>query len=167
MSRASLPAFSLVELLVVMVLSSIIIGIIYFSYSTITSYQLRLTNQKRLAEDSATLYFVLKKDVQQSEAVRAVSPETIVCERSFGLISYGFHHGYVLRQQLERIDTFLLRFERPRFFQQKKLLEAYPFLVDEIQLRPQVNDDTTLSTTIFKYYDAAMLIQMTQKDTVQ
>jgi prepilin-type N-terminal cleavage/methylation domain-containing protein len=167
MSRASVPSFSLVELLVVMVLSSIIVGVIYFSYATIVSYQLRLSNQKRLVEDAATLYFILKKDVQQSTCVRAISHETILCERSLGTVNYGFYDGYVLRQQLDRIDTFRLRFEAPKFYQQTKQLGVFPAIVDEIQLTRQATDEASTNISICKYYDAAMLIQLTATDSIQ
>jgi type II secretory pathway pseudopilin PulG len=167
MSRVSVPAFSLVELLLVMVLSSIIVGIIYFSYSTISAYQIKLSSQKRIAEDAATLYFILKKDVQQSEVVLATSPETILCKQLLGNTSYSFYHRYVLRQQVERVDTFIMRFERPRFFQQGVLKEVYPFVVDEILLTPQGDNTTAVNTTVFKYYDAAMLIEINPNDTIQ
>jgi prepilin-type N-terminal cleavage/methylation domain-containing protein len=167
MTRSSLPAFSLPEMLVVMVLSSIIVSIIYFSFQTISSYQVRLSNQKKSAEDAGTLYYILKKDVQQCNAVKALDDDEILCEYWAGSnVSYAFLSDYTLRTQQSRIDTFTCAFTIPVFSFEDKPVSHYPATISEIRLPRAENSTGPLNILLYKYYDAASLLDLTKTDSL-
>jgi prepilin-type N-terminal cleavage/methylation domain-containing protein len=167
MIPSRLSAFSLPETLVVMVLSSIIVSIIYFSFQTISSYQVRLTNQKQQAEDAGTLYYLLKKDFQQSVSVKALDDDRMKCEYwNDANVVYIFQTEYVLRQQSERMDTFRMAFDVPTFLQQGNVVSDYPVVIDEALLRQNRAGGKSLDFSFYKYYDAASLLQMVKTDSL-
>lgn len=165
MYRSRLPAFSLVEMLVVMVLSTIIVGIIYFSFSTIQSYQSQLIRQKQAAEDFSTLYYIVKRDVQLSSIVRAPSNAVITCEYPEKQVEYSFFDNRVVRRQQERVDTFRLAFS-PQLLRAGKLLSEFPAVVDEVRLATGTDSSGFNQLTVYKYYDAATLVPLTEIDSL-
>ena len=101
MSRIShkVHSFSLIELLVVMVLSSIIVSIIYFSYYTVSKYQISLTAKLRGFDDVSELYFLLKKDIYRSKKINSFDEENLICsvEGIGANVHYIFSASYIVR----------------------------------------------------------------------
>jgi len=150
-----------------MVLSTIIVGIIYFSFTTVQTYQANLASQKQSAEDVATLYYVLKKDIQQSTIVRASSKNVISCEYPLKKnVVYEFYDSYVVRHQVERVDSFSFGFEAGLYWTDT-LVAKFPAAVDEVRLAASKKNTVPAALTLHKFYDAATLIPLTEKDTLK
>jgi prepilin-type N-terminal cleavage/methylation domain-containing protein len=166
MFRSKMASFSLVEMLVVMVLSSIIVGIIYFSFSTISSYERRLSRQKKAVEGLETFYYILKKDLQQSNQIAALNRDELRCGYHSGnTIEYRFFPDLVVRTQLSRTDTFASAFSAPVFLKAGKMISSYPDIIDELQLDAG-GKEMPFRILLLKSYDAASLIDLTKPDSL-
>jgi len=163
----SLPSFSLIEMLVVMVLSSIIVGIIYFSYYTLYTYQVSLSKRYKGFEDISTLYFQLKTDVDRCDRVDASDGNTLRFKipKPDTEIHYFFSTSYVAREQAGRIDTFYCRLQNPVFMLKGNSLADRSAQVDEIQIGVG-QLPVEVNVHIYKQYDVASLLETVQKDTM-
>jgi prepilin-type N-terminal cleavage/methylation domain-containing protein len=161
-----ITAFSLIEMLVVLVLSSLVVTIIYFVYYTVSTYQMRLIKNQQATEDIGALFFLLKKDIVRSKAVQAVSTDDIECITHEGFsVLYSFTRSYVLRQQVVRIDTFHGDFTMPVFQWQGKSVERYPGDIDLVEINV---DGMPLPAriSIYKKYDVASLVNRAINDSL-
>jgi hypothetical protein len=165
--KSKIPAFSLLETLVVLVLSSIVVGIIYTMYYTVSSYHIQLMRKQRAMEDISTVYFLLKKDVAKSRTLVATDAWSVTCRLENGNdIGYTFDSLYILRNQHERADTFFLLSEIPAFYFNTQKVDKYPETIDAVEIAVK-NMALPLNIHIFKQYDAASLINLSYKDSIQ
>src|SRR5688572_20383804 len=122
-----IEAFSLIEMLVVLILSSIIVSIIYFMYYTVSTYQLTLIRKQRKSEDLTMLYFLLRRDTDRAEKIVALSVDEIqTIDTNAQSVYYSFDTAYVMRKQLARVDTFYGNFGRVEMAWQQKPIVVYP-----------------------------------------
>lgn len=160
-------SFSLIELLVVMLLSTIIVGIIYFSYYNVARYQLDLTNRFTRLNDFSTLYFLLKTDFDRGKTINVENENSIriqVPKRGMSVL-YEFNTGYVVRRQGAGLDTFKCPVEIPDFLMQGKPLKEIPGWADELHMH--VSDSaSSVIVSIRKRYDAASLLETVKYDTL-
>lgn len=160
-------AFSLPELLVVMVLSSLIAGIIYFVYYTVSAYQLRLTKKMSREADMSLLYFTLKKDVENCKVVSATGPSAIHCIFADGKqVLYSVRpDSSLLRQQNHRMDTFKLTVSLFSVWWDNKVLTAFPAATDKFQFEIKTSSGFVVAG-FGKQYDASSLMEIIPKDSL-
>jgi prepilin-type N-terminal cleavage/methylation domain-containing protein len=157
-------AFSLIEILVVLILSSIVVSIIYMGYYNITTYQANLLRKQQRLENISRLYFLLRKDIGRSEFVFATSDSALGCRLAGGdYISYSFESVIVTRTQNSITDTFFCKTRNQEFFWQTKRIVAFPSKADELNFVLELNEPVSLS--LFKDYDASSLID-TKTDSI-
>jgi prepilin-type N-terminal cleavage/methylation domain-containing protein len=161
-------SFSLVEMLVVLVLSGIVLSILYFAYYSISTYQFTLVRKVDKQEELGLMFYTLKRDVERCNILRVREQYAINCYNTYGQlnVSYYFFAPNVIRKQLERIDTFHCQIENPLFFFQGEQVTNINTVVDEIKLivdAPQV----PVELDINKLYDAASLIIAIPNDTIR
>lgn len=161
-------SFSLVEMLVVLVLSGIVLSILYFAYYGITTHQINFARKINIQEDRGLMYFTLKRDVERSYLLRMRDKYSIDCYRSAGQldVSYYFDAPNVIRKQIERIDTFHCNIEEPLFFFQGKMVTDIDAVVDEIRVVENASE-IPLELDIGKLYDATSLINAIPNDTTR
>jgi prepilin-type N-terminal cleavage/methylation domain-containing protein len=162
-----IPAFSLIELLVVMVLSSVIVSIIYVIFHTVSIYQLDLSKNQELTGEVATCYFLMKKDFERCKLINASNNRQIVCD-GFDVnptVTYDFSDNYVLRKQHLRTDTFHLSFLEVIYSWNGMKVNTFPSVVDEMAIQVRSPRDT-LNMHFIKEYDASSLLLLTNKDSV-
>jgi prepilin-type N-terminal cleavage/methylation domain-containing protein len=106
MSR--LKGYTVMELIVVMVLSAIVVSIAYTSFDIISKQYLRY--KKSHEEISKILMFdlVLTKDFKNSVFV-SLDDDGIVCNYSDRKINYQIDEHFVVRQENDVLDTFKVR----------------------------------------------------------
>lgn len=163
-----LQSFSLVEMLVVLVLSGIVLSILYFAYYSISTYQFALVRKADKQEELGLMFYTLKNDVECSTILRMREQNIIDCYRTPEQldVSYYFDAPNVIRRQLQRIDTFHCNIERPVFSFQGVIATDVNAVVDQIRLvvdSPQI----PLELDINKLYDAASLINAIPNDTTR
>jgi prepilin-type N-terminal cleavage/methylation domain-containing protein len=159
-------SFSLIELLVVMVLSSIIVSIIYFSFYTVSKYQMTLASKLNGFNDVSELYFLLKKDFERSKTILSADNEHLRCiiERKGIDVEYTFLADNIVRRQTNRTDTFKCKVSTPIFLWQGKEIIAPEINVDELQIE-LLDGPTSIQLRVHKEYDAASLIETVKNDT--
>lgn len=159
------PAFSIIEMLVVMLLSSLIVGIIYFAYYTVNGYQLTLTRKLQQVDDVAGLYYNLKADLDRSENVY-MSGQGIVCNfRQVGSpVEYSFFSEFIIRSQASRTDTLKCAVEEFLFYFQGESA-TLGGTVDEVWIIIKSGNES-VSLHMGKEYDAAALVNQVTKDSL-
>ncbi|MGX5689530.1 hypothetical protein [Arcticibacter tournemirensis] len=109
MNKGRLPAFTILEVTIAMLLAGITIGIAYTAYTVVgRSYSEYDLKNKKVAE-FVLLNKLLKKDIAESEkAVRL--GEGISLEGARGTIQYAFSPAFITRNQHElQTDTFYVK----------------------------------------------------------
>ncbi|MBT1705383.1 prepilin-type N-terminal cleavage/methylation domain-containing protein [Fulvivirgaceae bacterium PWU20] len=163
MLKSKTNAFTLVEMLVVLVLSSIIVSIIYVAYFTITRYQVDLSRKQKRSEDLTSLYYLLKRDIHSSVNIEAVNDLSLNCSGKINIL-YQFTSTYTVRMQESRVDTFYVQVTAPLFLWKTLQLTTFPSKVDQIELDVQ-GVVPGLQMNIKKKYSAADLVE-TVKDSL-
>lgn len=109
MKIRKLPAFTLMEVTIAMLLSAISMMIAYTAYHLVSqSYLDYSSKQKHLAE-FLSADRLLKMDILNGEKVLK-SDDGLIIESERGVITYVFGEAYLLRNQFElRTDTFNLQ----------------------------------------------------------
>ena len=161
-------SFSMIEMLVVLVLSSMIVGMVYSAYYTISRYQLTLTQKYTRQGDLASVYFVLQRDFDRSQKIETLKePNILRCTYMDRLeILYRFTPELVIRKQASRVDSFQCVANRPVFyFEQKEIRQQQASPVDEMRMEMTSLPDPAW-LIVRKMYDAASRIELTENDTL-
>jgi prepilin-type N-terminal cleavage/methylation domain-containing protein len=115
--RNKMPAFSLLEMLVVLVISSIAVGIIYSSYEFSARYHIRIGTKTDRNLAVQELYMLLMNDFDRS--LLATKPDSstvfIFFPEQRKNVKYSFYRDSVVRIQAERRDKFDGLFSKPEF----------------------------------------------------
>lgn len=162
----SIHSFSLVEMLVVLVLSSIVSAILYISFSMVSSWQTSLMRRYNGFNDKSEVYYRLKKDIDRSLSIIMIDENTLVCEfqEKEKRITYGFFSDFLVRRQDHRTDTFFCKLSITEFFHEgKPVLRGE--LVDEIKT-DLLDFPEPVTMHVSKWYDRAALIEA-QIDTIK
>jgi prepilin-type N-terminal cleavage/methylation domain-containing protein len=160
-------SFSLVEMLVVLVLSGIVLSILYFAYYSISTYQFELVAKVDKQEELGLLFYSLKRDIDRSYMLRKRDQFAIDCYSAPEKVdvSYYFVEPNVVRKQLERTDTFHCEILRSAFlFQEIPVTDNA--VIDQIRLTLNTAPDP-IELDIIKLYDAACLINAIPNDTTR
>ena len=167
MPKSKVHSFSLVEMLVVMVLSSFIVGVIYFTYYTVNSYQITLTRKYALNEERSSLYYLLKKDFDKSAELRTVHMNELGCYDLTGRANalYFFNDEFVWRKQGTRVDTFYCKMDSLRFLRMGQPITMPDEQIDEVQMI-LLDFAVPVRLNLVKEYDRAALIE-TSIDSIQ
>ncbi|MGD2034792.1 MAG: prepilin-type N-terminal cleavage/methylation domain-containing protein [Bacteroidales bacterium] len=154
-----LKAFTILELLIVMMLSAIVVGMTYLYFTQFRHY-LQTTYQQE--EDYARLYrfeFALQKDIDL--ATELFSPSENELEVRFGdeEIRYVFDEGRVVRETGNTADTMELKLTGTSF----QVLEEYNGLIESLDLEMETEPGKRLSLVFMKEYPAAVLFRNYRK----
>jgi prepilin-type N-terminal cleavage/methylation domain-containing protein len=160
--KSRVPSFSLIEMLVVMVISSMMVGVIYFVYYTVNSYQVSLTRKYSEVENVNSLYSLLTNDFDRSEYIEATTVNELTCHVQYSgtKVSYSFFSNYILRKQESRVDSLACPSNSVAFLFQQKNTESG--LIDELKIETLFFGGMT-KLVFFKQYDAAILIGKIQQ----
>jgi prepilin-type N-terminal cleavage/methylation domain-containing protein len=169
LNRIRVASFSMIEMLVVLVLSSMVVGIVYSAYYTVSKYQLELTRKYTRHGDLAVVYFTLKRDFDRSARVENIKGENALrFSAPHGeKVEYYFSQEAVVRKQAMRVDTFQCTSGKPRFLLEgREVRQDEVSLVDEIQMDINSLPDQT-ALMLHKHYDAASRMEPMENDTIQ
>jgi prepilin-type N-terminal cleavage/methylation domain-containing protein len=153
-------SFSLIEMLVVLILSGIISGIVFFCFFTVTTYEINLSRKLDNVNDATILYSNLTKDIKRCQLLR-VDNNFLRCTYSENsrMVSYEFFPEYVIRKQIDRLDTFACLSDVPYYtFQGKELIKRKGY-ADSVSIQI-AHADRMLPFTVRKVYDRATLLQI-------
>ena len=104
MSKRRVKAFTILEVTIVMMITSLLIGITYTSYSIIVKSYLSFTEKNKDQTVLTNLDYLLRRDFEQANIIRK-EPDGVSLQRESGIIKYQIKPEYILREGI-RTDTF-------------------------------------------------------------
>lgn len=150
-----IKAYSLVELLVVMVIGSITIAVAYQGYILFYKQYLSFKISSGKNAEVSTLETLLLSDMEDSKEVKK-SGNGIVCFYKDKQILYSWSEDFITRKQFSVIDTFKLKNVDLKIkFNSKDGIENT--IIDELQFN-WVNESEQFPFIFHKQYGADVLI---------
>jgi len=154
-----LKAFTLLEMIVVMILMGLVTGIAFYAYEIISSQY--YTYQQSMDHNNQLLLFekTLMQDISKSEYLEKTT-EGFQCIFPDKSIKYDFAGDYVLRT-ITVPDTFFIKIENDSasFFNKTILSAGDP--IQKLSFTVLVKEDT-LNHVFIKTYGADVLIRLNQ-----
>lgn len=151
-SHNRLPAFSMIEMLVVMTISGLVMGAVYVAYVTVNGYQVRLAKRLEQVQEVGSLYDNLTLDFERASRV-TYENQSIRCRTATGEVLYRIISSCVVRVQANRIDTISCKVVGHTAFHLGKLaLDGQ--LIDGLEIVLD-QDDQLWPLHLRKHYDAA------------
>lgn len=108
-TKLFIPAFSVIETVVGMVITAIIMGVLFVTFSIITGRALDFKNQNQLVNDLNRFTYSLNKDIFEKENMIIVENEIYFKGYTGDRVSYQFSNDYILRNSETFIDTFKIK----------------------------------------------------------
>ena len=119
MKKRNLPAFTIIELVVVMILSSIILGMAFTAVRSIQqSYEL-YDQQTQAALDISDFQTLLNTDFENSKLASCANTTLFLTFEQHDL-QYQFDYDWVIRQTAYFSDTFFIENNTPTFYYQNQ-----------------------------------------------
>lgn len=134
----SIPAFSIIEAVVGMVITAIIMGILFVIFSIVTGRMLDFKNQNQLVNDLNRLTYSLNKDIFEKEKMTVSENEIYFNGYAGERISYQFTDDYILRNSETFVDTFRIKLNSMRMDTVKSKSEQFVF--QKIKLNIESNE---------------------------
>ena len=102
-----IKAFTLLELLVGMIISSLVIGFCFMSYFIIYKQYLNYRTTKQVISDVVLLNTVICSDFTKSNRITAVNENELILDyENKQVINYHFTPEFIIRKADETTDTF-------------------------------------------------------------
>lgn len=111
-SKLFVPAFSIIETIVGMVITAIIMGVLFVVFSIITGRMFDFKNQNQLVNDLNRLTYSLNKDIFEKEKMTVLENEIYFKGYTGEKVSYQFSDNYILRSNESFKDTFKIKLNR-------------------------------------------------------
>jgi prepilin-type N-terminal cleavage/methylation domain-containing protein len=153
----SLPGFTLFELIVVMLISSMLFGIIYQAYQVIQFHYIRYEQESQRLGNLNMFFALLEKDVEESERVYA-DGSFIRCISVGREVEYQFYSDMVLRHQGWKRDTFFCQALEKRYLLEQKEVFPNNQLIDELIIMVNYKEEQ-MNLHVRKIYAADVLYQ--------
>ena len=154
-----LKAFTLLELLFVMILTTLIIGIGYFAFifsvKQLYSYK---ENSKKIA-DAFQLTMLLNKDFAEAKSVLKINDTLAFTGILDSRLQYFFNDEYIIRNINTISDTFYYTTQNRSEKFLSTLADAHKGLVDEIYFEIKINKEQFEIFHALKSYSAEALMQ--------
>jgi prepilin-type N-terminal cleavage/methylation domain-containing protein len=150
-----LHSFTLVEMIVSMMLSSIIIGIVYYSFLFFSGQIGRVRLSKKQYSEFRLLKKGLSHDFKNALAITDSANLVIICINSSGQTRYYFGDSAVTRYTNENVT----RFDLSQVKYQPEYMKDIPKLLNSIEITLR-NKSTELNFAINKIYSASDILNL-------
>ncbi len=104
-----IPAFSIMEVIVGMVITAIIMGIIFVIFSIVSERMMDYKDQNQLVNDLNRLTYSINKDIFEAEKMNVIENEVVFNGYSGETVKYYFQEDYILRDAATFADTFKIK----------------------------------------------------------
>jgi prepilin-type N-terminal cleavage/methylation domain-containing protein len=155
----SLPGFTVIELLIVMLLSGIVVGITYLYFTQFQSYLRQTSVRSDQYFSAGQLHMVLQHDMEQAQQVFFSSPDELHLHLNETEIEYVFDAEYIVRKHPVSSDTFQIQILDIKVDE----MEDYQDLVKTIELETRMNNQDLLRFELYKDYTAKTLFNLYQE----
>lgn len=166
-SARKMNGFTLVELIVVLILSGIVVstfGLVYFF--TVQQFQVFISKNQDV-HDYLTLDNSLKHDFWEAREIRKLNATAIVLSfDTLKEVKYTFKETMIIRKQAARIDTFQIGIDHLWLSFKGKEQEDHGELIDDLQI---VTNYPVKDVTLFhrKQYDACAAMNENVNDWLE
>jgi hypothetical protein len=154
-----LKAFTLLELLFVMILTTIIIGIGYFAFSvSIKQIYFYKKNSKKITE-AFQLTMLLNKDLAEAQSAVKSNNVLVLTSKTNSELRYYFGEEYIVRKNSFAADTFFYETQSRSEKFLDKPADPNNGLVDEIYFEMKTNEEQFEIFHAVKPYSSEALIK--------
>lgn len=136
-----IPAFSIIETVVGMVITAIIMGVLFVVFSIITGKVFDFKNQNQLVNDLNRFTYSLNKDIFEKEKMKVVENEIHFKGYTGQRVYYQFYDHYILRNSENLIDTFKIKLNKMTVDTVKSKSEQ--FIFQKLKLNIDSNERET------------------------
>lgn len=151
-----IPAFTLMEIMIVMIISGIVISFGYSAYTFIQSRSGTFSEITRRDVSLQKTVALLERDVFRSCRIIALNGNELLFVGE-DTVDYHFNPEYLLRRSGTITDTFNIPVNKCSFqFQRETLTEG---LVDKIDLSIRDSESGLIEMGLSKKYDASALME--------
>lgn len=135
-----LPAFTLMEVTIAMLIAAIAIAITFTTYRIVGGAYFNFSKKQEMVATLTTIDKLLKKDFLNAKSI-VKTADGVFLEVNKGIVTYSFKDSYVLRDQFSlRIDTFKLQVNELNFSFEKDIVEEGKE-VDQLNFKTQLEGD--------------------------
>jgi prepilin-type N-terminal cleavage/methylation domain-containing protein len=129
-----LSAFTLMELLIGMIISSIVITFGYLAYQLITKQYLSYKTIKQVLVDASQFHTTFTNDLQNAEIANASESKIFLFYKNTPALEYEFAEKYIIRKREDLTDTFKIVSTHIKqeclFPEEKSFLQHFSFEVN-------------------------------------
>ena len=157
MLNKKLPAFTLMEVTIAMLIAAIAIAITFTAYRIVSGSYFNFTRKQDRVAIFITADKLLKQDFLKAKKIVKV-PDGLTMEMEEGIVNYNFNNAYLLRDQFSlRTDTFKLKIDKLNFLFENEAAEEGS-MVDQCSFETEI-DKQAISLYYQKTYSAKDLFQ--------
>lgn len=106
--RNYIPAFSVLETVVSMVISAIVIGLIFLIFTILSERMLDFKDQNQYVADLNRMTYSFNKDIFESDKMEVSDEQITFFSYSGEKVKYNLYPDYFLRTKEEFVDTFAI-----------------------------------------------------------
>ncbi|RQO69383.1 hypothetical protein DBR43_14955 [Pedobacter sp. KBW06] len=157
MLNKKLPAFTLMEVTIAMLIAAIAVAVTFTAYRIVSGSYLNFVRKQDRVAVFITADKLLKQDFLKARKIIKVQ-DGLALEMEDGMVNYNFNNAYLFRDQFSlRTDTFRLRIDKLNFlFENEVVADGDP--VDQCSFETEI-DKQTISLYYQKTYSAKDLFQ--------
>lgn len=148
-----IKAFTIIELLMVMMLSGIVIGLTFLYFAQFRHYLQSTYKQEDSYSELYRFQFAIQKDIVFAQEIYAPSTDEILIRFANNEIKYLFDNSWVVRETQLATDTIKLKIFDVSF----NIQPEYNNLVKSIDIELEAESDKSLLLSFTKEYSAATL----------
>lgn len=135
-----LPAFTLMEVTIAMLIAAIAIAITFTAYRIVSGVYFDFSKKQEKVATLTTIDKLLKQDFMNSRSI-VKTTDGIFLEVNKGIVTYSFKENYILRDQFSlRIDTFKLQVNELNFSFENNVVEEGEE-IDLLNFKTQLDGD--------------------------
>ena len=161
MNKHKLPAYTIMEMVIAMMIAAIVIGIAFTAFSIVSRAYSGYNQKNSKTAEALRLDKQLRRDIRHAETLLGNKDE-LLCTDSTHLISYAFRNDFVLRKEMVT-DTFMVKNNELYFSFENESVSADMLAdkeksrVDHISFRLELEKET-IPYQYNKIYSSANLL---------
>lgn len=153
-----IPAFTIIELMVTMLISSIAIGIMYTGYDIVSKQYVTYKKNNEIIAETLYLNALMNNDFGNARDVKRNEDGFELVDYANRLTIYELSEEFIVREVSFSIDTFHIPVQHIAFSMLGNEVLNESTLIDEVSFDITVNKETH-SFHYKKQYDAAFLME--------
>ena len=156
-SKQKLPAFTLIELMITMLISSISFGIIYSGYEIVSKQYQSYKSSNEIIADALYLNVLMASDFSKARNAQKNDDGFQLIDYENKSTIYELSEEYIVRKVSFSTDTFNVPVKNISFLMNNSDVVTEPYWIDEVSFDVNINKQAQ-TFHYRKQYDAAFLM---------